>query len=149
MHHLLLGVQAVAESTEKAGEAEQMVSVKMSDEDLGDLARLDTTLLKLDLRAFTAVKYPDTSVILIRDWRRSGREVESDFTQLKSRTGNPTAWCGETTGGLVIVTAFISIRKGVNMGVVDQGVVTISPGELLGPTMKNYKSQNQLISQLT
>ena len=45
MHHLLLGVKAVAESTEKAGEAEQMVSVKMSDEDLGDLARLDTTLL--------------------------------------------------------------------------------------------------------
>ena len=74
MHHLLLGVQAVAESTEKAGEAEQMVSVKMSDEDLGDLARLDTTLLELDLRALSAVKYPDTSVILIRDWRQSGKE---------------------------------------------------------------------------
>ena len=98
MHHLLR-VHAIAESTEKAGQTEQMISVKVSDEDLGDLARLDTTLLKLDLRAFTAVKYPDTSVILIRDWRRSGREVESDFTQLKSRTGNPSAWCGKTTGG--------------------------------------------------
>ena len=63
MHHLLLGVQAVAESTEKAGEAEQMVSVKVSDEDLGDLARLDTTLLQLDLTALTAIKDPDTAVI--------------------------------------------------------------------------------------
>ena len=63
MNHLLLGVQAVAESTEKAGEAEQMVSVKMSDEDLGDLARLDTTLLQLDLTALTAIKDPNTPVI--------------------------------------------------------------------------------------
>ena len=94
MHHLLLGVQAVAESTEKAGEAEQMVSVKMSDEDLGDLARLDTTLLKLDLRAFTAVKYPDTSVILIRDWRLSGRQADTRFypTEVPYRTLHGVVW---------------------------------------------------------
>ena len=76
-----------------------MVSVEVSDEDLGDLARLDGTLLKLDLRALATVEYPDTSIILIRDWRQSGREADSDFTQLKCRTGDPTARCGVTTGG--------------------------------------------------
>ena len=62
MHHLL-SVHAIAESTEKAGQTEQMVSVKVSDEDLGDLAWLDTTLLQLDLTALTAIKDPDTAVI--------------------------------------------------------------------------------------
>ena len=76
-----------------------MISVEVSDEDLGDLAGLDTTLLKLDLRSLPAVKYPDTSVILIRDWRGSRREADNDYTQLKCRTGDSTPRCGKTTGG--------------------------------------------------
>ena len=76
-----------------------MVSVQVSDEDLGDLARLDRTLLKLDLRALATVEYPDTSIILIGDWRLSGREADNDYTQLKCRTGDSTPRCGETTGG--------------------------------------------------
>ena len=76
-----------------------MVSVEVSDEDLGDLAGLDRTLLKLDLGALAAVKYPDTAVILTRDCRQSGREADIDFTQLKCRAGDTTARGGETTGG--------------------------------------------------
>ena len=76
-----------------------MVSVEVSDEDLADLARLDGTLLKLDLRTLATVEYPDASVILTRDWRLSGREADNDYTQLKCRTGDSTPRCGETTGG--------------------------------------------------
>ena len=32
----------------------------------------------------------------------------------------------------------VAIRKGVDVGVVDQGVVAISPGELLGPENKKF-----------
>ena len=76
-----------------------MVSVEVSDEDLGDLPRLDRTLLKLDLGTLATVKYPDTAVILTRDCRQSGREANIDFTQLKCRAGDATARGGETTGG--------------------------------------------------
>ena len=48
-----------------------------------------------------------------------------------------------------MVAVLEAVRETVDVRVVDKGVVAISPGELLGPTMKNYKSQNQLISQLT
>ena len=77
-----------------------MVSVEVTDEDLGNFAWLDTALLKLDLRALATVEYPDTAVILIlRDWRQSGREADNDYTQLKCRTGDTTPRCGKTTGG--------------------------------------------------
>ena len=49
-----------------------MVSVEVSDEDLGDLAGLDRTLLKLDLGTLATVKYPDTAVILTRDADNQG-----------------------------------------------------------------------------
>ena len=42
-----------------------MVSMEVTDEDLGDFAWLDTALLKLDLRALATVEYPDTAIILI------------------------------------------------------------------------------------
>ena len=38
--------------------------MEVRDKDLADLARLDGTLLKLDLRALATVEYPDTAVIL-------------------------------------------------------------------------------------
>ena len=33
----------------------------------------------------------------------------------------------------------VAIGKGVDMGIVDQGVVAISPGELLGPRNEKFK----------
>ena len=33
----------------------------------------------------------------------------------------------------------VAVREGVDVGVVDQGVVAISPGELLGPKKKKLK----------
>ena len=46
--------------------------MEVSDEDLGDLAGLDRTLLKLDLGTLATVKYPDTAVILTRDADNQG-----------------------------------------------------------------------------
>ena len=177
-----------------------MVSVKVSDEDLGDLARLDTALLELDLRALSAVKYPDTSVILIRDWRQSGKEggtvilpnwsavQETPRRGVGKQLAEPRniifmflsflyhlwkikeSYLEDQVWRLVIfiiikwqeiitnsvgsnylhqdyskntiynlVVVMVAIGKGVDMGIVDQGVVAISPGELLGPKNEKFK----------
>ena len=44
---------------------------------------------------------------------------------------------GNTIYNLMVV--MVSIGQGVDMGIVDQGVVAISPGELLGPKNEKLK----------
>ena len=36
----------------------------------------------------------------------------------------------------------VAVREGVDVGVVDQGVVAISPGELLGPKKEKFRKEN-------
>ena len=49
-----------------------------------------------------------------------------------------------------LVLVVVAIRKGVDVGVVDQGVVAISPGELLGPKNKKFNVKKApLLSPLT
>ena len=42
-----------------------------------------------------------------------------------------------------LVLVVVAIRKGVDVGIVDQGVVAISPGELLGPKNEKFKVTKQ------
>ena len=40
------------------------------------------------------------------------------------------------------MVVMVSIGQGVDMGIVDQGVVAISPGELLGPKKEKFRKEN-------
>ena len=63
------------------------------------------------------------------------------FCQVKIST---PGLLGNTIYNLVLVV--VAIRKGVDVGIVDQGVVTISPGELLGPKNEKFKvTENTII----